>query len=113
MLRFPLACFSCAFLIFSAGCAKNEGERALSKSTRLESPEAAEGPARSASKSSARLIVWITVDQMRGDYLKKYSSHFASGIAWLLNNGRSYQDVHYAHAITETAPGHATLFTGA
>ncbi len=60
-----------------------------------------------------RLVVWLTVDQMRGDYFRRYRRHFErGGFAWLLDNGRVFSQAHFGHAITETAPGHATLFTG-
>lgn len=61
-----------------------------------------------------RLVVWFTVDQMRGDYLRRFGSHFGEGgFRRLLQTGVLFEQAHHSHAITETAPGHATLFTGA
>lgn len=70
--------------------------------------------ASSPSGGTSRLVLWLTVDQMRGDYLEKYGAHFSNGgFRRLLEKGVWYKNAHYGHAITETAPGHATLFTGA
>lgn len=61
-----------------------------------------------------RLVVWLTIDQFRGDYLDRYDSLFSDeGLRGLIESGTWYREAHYEHAITETAPGHATLFTGA
>ncbi len=81
---------------------------------RFEAPTTVEADSGGAAEAPApRLIVWFTIDQMRGDYLDKFAEHFgAKGFAWLREHGRLFSDAHYGHAITETAPGHATLFTG-
>jgi len=64
-------------------------------------------------KRKPKLILQITVDQLRGDMIKKYKSNFHDdGFLYLLNNGTSFTNAHYIHAITKTAPGHATLATG-
>lgn len=61
-----------------------------------------------------RLVVWLTIDQFRGDYLSRYDALFNDeGLRGLVRSGIWFQEAHYEHAITETAPGHATLFTGA
>jgi hypothetical protein len=60
-----------------------------------------------------RLAVVITVDQMRADFLVRFRSWFgAGGFKRLLEDGADYQDCHYQHAITKTAPGHATILSG-
>lgn len=67
-----------------------------------------------ASARAPRLVVWLTIDQFRGDYYQRYHEHFVSGgLRRLFEQGMWYQNAHFSHAITETAPGHATLFTGA
>lgn len=58
------------------------------------------------------LIVMITVDQMRADYLERFAPQFTGGLARLLKGGAVFTDAHQDHAITETAPGHATLLSG-
>lgn len=61
-----------------------------------------------------RLAVVIVVDQFRGDYLARFGPHFSDGgFRRLLANGVTYTRCHYRHAITLTAPGHATVLTGA
>lgn len=101
----------CSVLLLPA-CAKVEGSGAPARSSHRGSVERVDASPHLSRKSEIRLVVWLTVDQMRGDYLEKYAMQRNEGIGWLLRNGRSYQEVHYGHAITETAPGHATLFTG-
>jgi predicted AlkP superfamily pyrophosphatase or phosphodiesterase len=61
-----------------------------------------------------KLILQITVDQLRGDLPAKYKDRYTEGgLKYLLNNGIVFADAHYAHANTETAVGHAALATGA
>jgi predicted AlkP superfamily pyrophosphatase or phosphodiesterase len=59
-----------------------------------------------------KLVVVISVDQMRGDYLDKYSSDFSGGLKYLDENGQSFVNTHHNHANTSTAPGHATIASG-
>lgn len=64
-------------------------------------------------KIPPRLAVVITVDQMRADYLVRFRPYFGEGgFKRLLQDGADYQDCHYRHAITKTAPGHATILSG-
>jgi predicted AlkP superfamily pyrophosphatase or phosphodiesterase len=58
------------------------------------------------------LVVMITIDQMRPDYYDRFASQLTGGIARLWREGALFTDAHHDHAITETAPGHATLLTG-
>ncbi|MBW2314710.1 MAG: alkaline phosphatase family protein, partial [Deltaproteobacteria bacterium] len=54
------------------------------------------------------------VDQLRGDLPARFLDRLGKGgFRYLLRNGTHYADAHYAHANTETAVGHSTLFTGA
>jgi predicted AlkP superfamily pyrophosphatase or phosphodiesterase len=68
----------------------------------------------SASPVAARptLVVLITVDQLRADYLTRFGPQLNGGIARLMRGGAWFTDAHHDHAITETAPGHATLLAG-
>src|SRR5919106_2160102 len=59
-----------------------------------------------------RLLVWITVDQLRSDMLDHYSSMFTGGFRRLLNEGRFYINATHDHSRTSTAPGHASPSTG-
>ncbi|MBW0159452.1 alkaline phosphatase family protein [Sedimentimonas flavescens] len=61
-----------------------------------------------------RLILQITVDQLRGDLLQRYFDAFGpGGLRYLMEGGVYYDNAHHAHANTETVVGHTTLATGA
>jgi len=60
-----------------------------------------------------RLVVVISVDQMRADYLERFRPHFGpGGFNLLLEQGANFADCHYRHAITKTGPGHAVMLSG-
>jgi predicted AlkP superfamily pyrophosphatase or phosphodiesterase len=64
--------------------------------------------------STPRLVLQITVDQLRGDLPARYADRLTDGgFRYLMEKGTWYIDAHYRHANTETAVGHATLATGA
>jgi hypothetical protein len=74
------------------------------------------GPASFASAYNAhpKLVVVIVIDQFRADYLERYRDQFGEGgFRLLLDHGAYFTDCNYDYANTRTAPGHATLFTGA
>ena len=61
-----------------------------------------------------KLILQITVDQLRGDLpLRYYDRLGEGGFRYLLDSGTVYGNGHHRHANTETIVGHATLATGA
>jgi predicted AlkP superfamily pyrophosphatase or phosphodiesterase len=61
-----------------------------------------------------RLVLLIVVDQFRYDYLERFNDLFvAGGFRRLIQNGAFWTQVNYDHMPTYTAPGHATLMTGA
>src|SRR6202044_1055525 len=61
-----------------------------------------------------KLVVVIVIDQFRGDYLERYRDQFGEGgFRLLLDHGANFTECNYDYANTRTAPGHATLFTGA
>jgi len=60
-----------------------------------------------------RLVLQITVDQLRGDMIERYASGYGEGgFRRLLDQGVVYVDAHHRHANTETVVGHTTLATG-
>src|SRR5579859_6096774 len=68
----------------------------------------------SAYDAHPKLVVVIVIDQFRGDYLERYRSQFGEGgFRLFLDHGAYFPDCNYNYANTRTAPGHATLFTGA
>lgn len=58
------------------------------------------------------LVILLAVDQLRPDYLERYSAQFTGGFRQLLRQGLLFQHGEQDHAITETAPGHSTLLSG-
>ena len=61
-----------------------------------------------------KLILQITVDQLRGDLPTRYYERLGEGgFRYLWETGVVYRNAHHAHANTETIVGHATLATGA
>ena len=63
---------------------------------------------------SPRLVLQITVDQLRGDLPTRYYDRLGKGgFRYLWEHGVVYRNAHHAHANTETIVGHATLSTGA
>src|SRR4051795_1163081 len=68
----------------------------------------------SAYNGHPKLVVVITIDQFRGDYLDRYHDQFGdAGFRLFLEHGAYFSNCNYDYANTRTAPGHATLFTGA
>ncbi|MCP4725342.1 MAG: alkaline phosphatase family protein, partial [bacterium] len=62
---------------------------------------------------SPKLIVMITPDQFRADYLVKYRDTFEGGFRRLLDEGLWYDKARVDHAPTLSWPGHTTIHTGA
>lgn len=61
-----------------------------------------------------RLVLLIAVDQFRYDYLERFGDLFGEGgLRRLQRDGASWVNANYDHVPTETAPGHATMMTGA
>ncbi len=70
--------------------------------------------AAAAAETPPKLILQITVDQLRGDLPGRYLPQMGEGgFRYLLDNGVVFANAHHAHANTETIVGHATLATGA
>ncbi len=61
-----------------------------------------------------KLVLQITVDQLRGDLIDRYRAGLGTdGFNRLLQSGLSFANAHHRHANTETIVGHTTLATGA
>ena len=66
------------------------------------------------SDDAPRLVLQITVDQLRADLPTRYYERLGEGgFRYLWENGVVFGNAHHAHANTETIVGHATLATGA
>src|SRR5437016_1915193 len=59
-----------------------------------------------------RLVVVITVDQLRPDYLTRWKAQLTGGLGQLATEGAFFTDGYQDHAVTETAPGHSTILSG-
>ncbi len=61
-----------------------------------------------------RLVLLLVVDQFRYDYLERFGDLFGpNGFKRLMRDGASWTQSNYDHMPTYTAPGHATMMTGA
>ena len=61
-----------------------------------------------------KLVVIVVIDQFRGDMLQRYRPEFKGrGFRLLMDEGAWFPDCYYNYANTKTAPGHATIGTGA
>ena len=58
------------------------------------------------------LVVFVTVDQMRADYLQRFDRQLTGGLRRLYDGGAVFLDGYQDHGITETAPGHAATMSG-
>ena len=68
-------------------------------------------PAAAPAAEPVRLVVVVSVDQLRPDTLAAYRDEYQGGLGRLLKHARSFDCVH-DHAITFTGPGHSVLLTG-
>ena len=59
------------------------------------------------------LVVGLVIDQMRYDYLYRYTKGYSeNGFKRLLREGFSCENAHFDYVPTYTAPGHACVYTG-
>ncbi|MDY3561633.1 alkaline phosphatase family protein [Gemmata sp. JC673] len=67
-----------------------------------------------AAAESPKLVVLFVFDQMRGDYLERWAPLFGpDGFERIKKDGVWFSECHIPYACTSTAPGHASLSTGA
>jgi len=65
------------------------------------------------SSEKPKLVVGIVVDQMRYDYLTRFSNKFGEGgFKRLMREGFNCKNNHFNYIPTYTGPGHASVFTG-
>lgn len=98
----PWVAFLAASLLFFSSSASLSGANRPAPPTA--EPGEVQGP-------PPRLLVFIVVDQLRGDLLTRYSGLFSGGFKRLMDQGLSFPNALHPHAATETAPGHAALST--
>ena len=64
------------------------------------------------SPATPKLLVFITVDALRPDYLVRFDSQLNGGLARLYRGGAVFTNGYQDHGITETAPGHSATMSG-
>ena len=63
--------------------------------------------------AAPKLVVGVVVDQMRWDFLYRYSDRYtADGFKRLLREGFSCENTYIPYLPTYTAPGHTCIYTG-
>ena len=62
--------------------------------------------------STPKLVLFITVDAMRPDYLTRFEPQLNGGLGRLYRRGAFFTNAYQDHAITETAPGHSVIMSG-
>jgi predicted AlkP superfamily pyrophosphatase or phosphodiesterase len=61
-----------------------------------------------------RLVIGIVVEQLKFDQLEKFRDRLGeNGIKRLINEGTYFKNASFEYMLTQTAPGHATISTGA
>lgn len=93
------------FRFFVIGCALVAGCASMTP--------VVEKPAENTNARRPKLVVGITVDQMRYDYIEKFWNDFGDkGFKRLLGEGFFCRNLKYNYMPTYTGPGHASIFTG-
>lgn len=61
-----------------------------------------------------RLVIGIIVEQLRYDHIERFRDRFCDdGIKRLINEGSYFKNASFEYMLTQSAPGHATIATGA
>lgn len=70
-------------------------------------------PTKPATLARPKLVVGVVVDQMRYDYwFRYYDKYSEGGFKRLMREGFNCRNHHYHYALTVTAAGHASVYTG-
>ncbi len=64
------------------------------------------------STTKPKLILVLSIDQMRFDYLTRFNDVYKGGFRTLLDQGAVFSEAHYHHATTATGPGHSVILSG-
>lgn len=59
-----------------------------------------------------RLILVLSIDQMRYDYLTRFAPLYKGGFRTLLDRGAIFTNALYRHSNNETGPGHSVILSG-
>ncbi|MCW3094125.1 MAG: nucleotide pyrophosphatase [Ferruginibacter sp.] len=106
MLRKCIVIVNCFLLVVSCSLAQNRSTKVTTspkKSNEVNSPH----------HPMPKLVVGIVIDQMRWDYLYRFSGLYgAEGFKRMLNQGFSCENTQIPYMPTYTAPGHTCVYTG-
>ncbi len=95
--------------LISAACAQPPEQSTQQAPQQALAASAAASPV---DQQQPALVVLVSVDQFLPRFLERWQSQFTGGLAELMNNGAVFRQAYHDHAITETAPGHASLLSG-
>ena len=68
------------------------------------------GPLESA--QPPKLVIYLSIDQMKAEYLDWYRAEFTGAFKRLLTEGTQFTNADLNYAPSETGPGHAALSSG-
>ena len=106
MPKIPSLCFFVTIFITVAGFAQTNTSKVFER-------KAAAKTTTIVVSNKPRLVVGLVIDQMRWDFLYRYSSLYgADGFKRLLKKGYSCENTMIPFMPTYTAPGHAGIYTG-
>ncbi len=63
-------------------------------------------------RTGVKLVVMISVDQMRGDYIDRFQHQWSKGLKRLVTEGAWFRQADYPYYNTVTCSGHASMSTG-
>ena len=69
-------------------------------------------PAAPAAAIKPKLVVLLSVDQMRGDYIDRFRHQWTKGLHRLVTDGAWFRQADYPYYTTVTCAGHASIGTG-
>ena len=62
--------------------------------------------------AAPKLVLVLSVDQMRYDYLTRFRPLYKGGLKTLIDRAAVFSNAHYRHANSETGPGHSVITSG-
>ena len=62
--------------------------------------------------NALKLVVFVSVDQMRADYIDKFRHQWTKGLKRLVSEGAWFREADYPYFNTVTCAGHASMSTG-
>ncbi len=118
-MRASAATFGVALLLFAGtgGLTGAAGVQTPPAPPLPPAPPAAPAPPPASTASVAtgerpRLVVFLSVDQFRRDYVERYGGRWTGGLARLVKDGAFFEAAAYPYFHTITCAGHATMATG-